>query len=111
MNVTSGVNAQTALLPPSERGNDEKPVAEIVDFNAYGNKPRCLMCLGTTALFTGVFSGVCSGAVASVSSGTAYTTALTVLGASFGMGGIGMMGICAGLYLSANGIRTRPAWP
>lgn len=49
MNVTSGVNAQTPLLPPSERGNDEKPVAEIVDFNAYGNKPRCLMCLGTTA--------------------------------------------------------------
>ncbi len=46
MNVTSGVNAQTPLLPPSERGNDEKPVAEIVDFNAYGNKPRCLMCLG-----------------------------------------------------------------
>lgn len=60
MNVTSGVNAQTPLLPPSERGNDEKPVAEIVDFNAYGNKPRCLMCLGTTALFTGVFSGVFS---------------------------------------------------
>lgn len=58
MNVTSGVNAQTPLLPPSERGNDEKPVAEIVDFNAYGNKPRCLMCLGTTALFTSVFSGV-----------------------------------------------------
>ncbi|HGP1793372.1 TPA: type III secretion system effector SteD, partial [Salmonella enterica] len=28
MNVTSGVNAQTPLLPPSERGNDEKPVAE-----------------------------------------------------------------------------------
>lgn len=55
MNVTSGVNAQTPLLPPSERGNDEKPVAEIVDFNAYGNKPRCLMCLGTTALFTGVY--------------------------------------------------------
>ncbi len=52
MNVTSGVNAQTPLLPPSERGNDEKPVAEIVDFNAYGNKPRCLMCLGTTALFS-----------------------------------------------------------
>lgn len=45
------------------------------------------MCLGTTALFTSVFSGVCSGAVASVSSGAAYTTALTVLGASFGMGG------------------------
>lgn len=41
MNVTSGVNAQTPLLPPSERGNDEKPVAEIVDFNAYGNKPKC----------------------------------------------------------------------
>lgn len=44
------------------------------------------MCPGTTALFTSVFSGVCSGAVASVSSGAAYTTALTVLGASFGMG-------------------------
>lgn len=55
MNVTSGVNAQTPLLPPSERGNDEKPVAEIVEFNAYGNKPRCLICVGTTALFT-VFS-------------------------------------------------------
>lgn len=52
MNVTSGVNAQTPLLPPSERGNDEKPVAEIVEFNAYGNKPRCLICVGTTALFT-----------------------------------------------------------
>lgn len=57
MNVTSGVNAQTPLLPPSERCNDEKQVAEIVNFNAYGNKPRCLMCLGTSALFTGVFSG------------------------------------------------------
>lgn len=78
MNVTSGVNAQTPLLPPSERGNDEKPVAEIVEFNAYGNKPRCLICVGTTALFTSVFSGVCSGAVASVSSGAAYTTALTL---------------------------------
>ncbi len=71
---------------PSEWGDDEKPVAEIVEFNAYGNKPRCLMCPGTTALFTGAFSGVCSGAVASVSSGAAYTTALTILGASFGMG-------------------------
>ncbi|ENY9361306.1 type III secretion system effector SteD [Salmonella enterica] len=109
MNVTSGVNAQTPLLPPSERGNDEKPVAEIVEFNAYGNKPRCLMCLGTSALFTGVLSGVCSAAVASVSSGATYTTAMTVLGASFGIGGIGMMGICAGLYLSTNSVRTRPA--
>lgn len=61
MNVTSGVNAQTPLLPPSERGNDEKPVAEIVDFNAYGNKPRCLMCLGTTALFTSVSVGYAQG--------------------------------------------------
>lgn len=61
MNVTSGVNAQTPLLPPSERGNDEKPVAEIVEFNAYGNKPRCLICVGTTALFTSVFSGDAQG--------------------------------------------------
>ncbi|EBA1653951.1 hypothetical protein D3320_23025 [Salmonella enterica] len=111
MNVTSGVNAQTPLLFPSELCNEEIPAAEIVEFNAHGNKPRCLICVGTTALFTGIFSGVCSGAVASVSSGAAYTTALTVLGASFGIGGIGMMGICAGLYLSANGVRTRPAWP
>ncbi len=88
MNVTSGVNEQTPLLPPSERGNDEKPVAEIVEFNAYGNKPRCLICLGTTALFTGIFSGVCSGAVVGVSSGATYPTALAVLGASFGMGGL-----------------------
>ncbi|ECC9541712.1 hypothetical protein DTG28_18630 [Salmonella enterica subsp. salamae] len=111
MNVTSGVNAQIPLLPPSERCGEEKPVAEIVEFNAYGNKPRCLMCMGTTALFTGVFGGVCSTVVASVSSGITYKIALTVLGASFGMGGIGIMGICAGLYLSANGVRTRPAWP
>ncbi|ECC1658989.1 hypothetical protein FNO19_03240 [Salmonella enterica subsp. salamae] len=111
MNVTPAVNAQTPLPPPSEPCNEEKAVAEIVDFNAYGNKPRCLMCLGTSALFTGVFSGVCSGAVASVSSGATYTTALTVLGASFGMVGIGMMGICAGLYLGVNAVRTRPAWP
>ncbi|EBY0373975.1 hypothetical protein DUP93_14865 [Salmonella enterica subsp. enterica serovar Toulon] len=111
MNVTSGVNAQTPLLPPSERCNKESPAAEIVEFNAYGHKPRCLMCLGTSALFTGIFSGVCSGVVAGVSSGATYTTALAVLGASVGMGGIGMMGICAGLYLSANGVRTRPAWP
>lgn len=88
MNVTSGVNAQTSLLPPSERCNDEKPVAEIAEFNAYGNKHRCLIYPGTLALFTSVFSGVCSGAVASVSSGATYTTALTVLGASFGMGGL-----------------------
>ncbi|EAO2685390.1 hypothetical protein E2X65_09640 [Salmonella enterica] len=111
MNVTSGVNAQMPLLPPSERCNEEKLTAEIVEFNAYGNKPRCLMCLGTSTLFTGIFSGVCSGVVASVSSGATSTTALTVLGASFGMVGIGIMGICAGLYLSANGVRTRPAWP
>ncbi|EBH9039252.1 TPA: hypothetical protein N2G15_000032 [Salmonella enterica] len=111
MNVTSGVNEQTPLLPPSERCNDEKPVAEIAEFNAYGNKPRCLIYLGTSALFTGVFSGGCSMAVASASSGATYTTALTVLGASFGMGAIGLIGICAGLYLSANGVRTRPAWP
>lgn len=69
------------------------------------------MCLGTSALFTGVLSGVCSAAAASVSSGATYTTALTVLGASFGMGGIGIMGICAGLYLSTNSVRTQPAWP
>ncbi|EAB8208252.1 hypothetical protein FGH87_09080 [Salmonella enterica] len=111
MNVTSGVNAQTPLLPTSERCNEESPAAEIVEFNVHGNKPRCLICVGTSALITSVFSGVCSGVVASVSSGATYTTALTVLGASFGMGGIGMMGICAGLYLSANGVRTRPAWP
>lgn len=111
MNSTPGINAQTPLLPSSERCNEEGQVAEIVEFNAYGNKPRCLMCLGTSALFTGVLSGVCSAAVASVSSGATYTTALTVLGASFGMGGIGIMGICAGLYLSTNSVRTRPAWP
>ncbi|ASG82992.1 hypothetical protein MD176_003266 [Salmonella enterica] len=111
MNVNPAVNAQTPLFPPSERCNEEKPVAEIVEFHAYGNKPRCLMCLGTSALFTGIFSGVCSGAVASVSSGATYTTALTVLGASFGMGCIGLMGICSGLYLSENAVRTRPAGP
>ncbi|MEY5560608.1 hypothetical protein WI871_19320, partial [Salmonella enterica subsp. enterica serovar Corvallis] len=61
MNVTSGVNAQTPLLSPSERCNEESPAAEIVEFNAHGNKPRCLICVGTTALFTGIFSGVCSG--------------------------------------------------
>ncbi|ECG9329273.1 hypothetical protein FO199_11165 [Salmonella enterica] len=111
MNVTSGVNAQTPLLPPSERCNEERPGAQIVELNVYGNKPRCLMCLGASAFFTSVFSGVCSGAVASVSSGATYTTALTVLGASFGMAGIGLMGICAGLYLSVNEVRTRPAGP
>ncbi len=47
-------------------------------------------------------------AVASVSSGTAYTTALTVLGASFGMGNCAM-GICAGPYLSAMVSEIRPA--
>ncbi|EAA8875248.1 hypothetical protein DUD99_11110 [Salmonella enterica subsp. enterica] len=111
MNSTPGINAQTPLLSLSGRGDEEKPRAEIVNFHAYGNTPRCLMCLGTSALFTGVLSGVCSAAVASVSSGATYTTALTVLGASFGMGGIGIMGICAGLYLSTNSVRTRPAWP
>lgn len=50
MNVTSGVNAQTPLLPPSERGNDEKPVAEIVEFNAYGNKPRCFNVSGNLGI-------------------------------------------------------------
>ncbi|HCM1914264.1 TPA: hypothetical protein N3A33_000069 [Salmonella enterica subsp. salamae serovar 28:r:e,n,z15] len=111
MNVNPAVNAQTPLLPPSEQCNEEKPVAEIVEFNAYGNKPRCLMCLGTSALLTGVLSGICSATVASVSSGATYTTALMVLGASFGIGGIGVMGICAGLYLDSNAVRTRPAWP
>ncbi|EBG4355821.1 hypothetical protein S451_05810 [Salmonella enterica subsp. enterica] len=111
MNSTPGINAQTPLLSLSGRGDEEKPRAEIVNFHAYGNTPRCLMCLGTSALFTGVLSGVCSAAVASVSSGATYTTALTVLGASFGMGGIGIMGICAGLYLSTNSVRTWPAWP
>lgn len=83
MNVTSGVNVQIPLLPPSERCSEEKPVAEIVEFNAYGNKPRCLIYLGTTALFTGIFGGVCSTVVVGVSSGITYETALTVLGASF----------------------------
>lgn len=83
MNVTSGVNVQIPLLPPSERCSEEKPVAEIVEFNAYGNKPRCLIYLGTTALFTGIFGGVCSTVVAGVSSGITYKTALTFLGASF----------------------------
>lgn len=83
MSVTSGVNVQIPLLPPSERCSEEKPVAEIVEFNAYGNKPRCLIYLGTTALLTGIFGGVCSTVVAGVSSGITYETALTVLGASF----------------------------
>ncbi|PHK75174.1 hypothetical protein CR081_25430, partial [Salmonella enterica subsp. enterica serovar Typhimurium] len=48
MNATSSMNAQKPLLPPSELCNHEHPVAEIVDFNAYGNQPRCLMFLGTT---------------------------------------------------------------
>ncbi|ECH9259646.1 hypothetical protein ABL602_000387 [Salmonella enterica subsp. enterica] len=111
MNVNPAGNVQTPLFPPSERCNEEKPVAEIVELNAYGSKPRCLMCLGATALLTGIFSGICSGAVVAVSSGATYTIASAVLGASFGMGGIGLMGICAGLYLSENGVRTRPAWP
>ncbi|EAA7604042.1 hypothetical protein DPE81_17970 [Salmonella enterica subsp. enterica] len=111
MNVAPGVNAQILSPPPSKRCSEEKLAAEIVEFNAYGNKPRCLICLGTSALFTGVFSGGCSMAVASASSGATYTTALTVIGASFGMGAIGLMGICAGLCLNANGVRTRPATP
>lgn len=46
MNVTSGVNAQTPLLSPSERCNEEIPAAEIVEFNAHGNKPRCFNMRG-----------------------------------------------------------------
>lgn len=70
------------------------------------------MCLGSTTLVTGVLGGVCSAAVASVSSSSVtYATALTVLGASIGVGGLGMMGLCAGLYLSANSVRTQPAYP
>ncbi|EAX0034344.1 hypothetical protein D1K53_18105 [Salmonella enterica] len=111
MNVNTDVNGQTPLLPPPGRRDEEKPVAEIVEFNAYGNKPRCLMCLGTSASVTGVLGGVCSAAVASVSSGAAYNTALTVLGASIGVASIGMMGICTGLYLGANAIRRCPAYP
>ncbi|EDX9624377.1 hypothetical protein GRY43_001762 [Salmonella enterica] len=110
MNVNTDVNGQTPLLPPGRR-DEEKPVAEIVEFNAYGKKPRYLMCLGTSASAAGVLGGVCSAVVASVSSGAAYNTALTVLGASIGVAGIGMMGICTGLYLSANAIRTYPAYP
>ncbi|EAT3569154.1 hypothetical protein ES756_17770 [Salmonella enterica] len=110
MNVNTEGNGQTPLLPPGRLG-EEKPVAEIVEFNAYGNKPRCLICLGITASATGVLGGVCSAVVASVSSGAAYNTALTVLGASIGVAGIGMMGICTGLYLGANAIRTYPAYP
>ncbi|EEE5062058.1 hypothetical protein CSP06_002100 [Salmonella enterica subsp. houtenae] len=112
MNSTPTVSAQTPLLSPSERSNEEKLSAEIVNFHAYGNTPRCLMCLGTTMSITGILSGVCSAAVASVSSSSVtYGTALTVLGASIGVGGLGMMGICAGLYLSANSVRTQPAYP
>ncbi|ECQ7479108.1 hypothetical protein AH686_002461 [Salmonella enterica subsp. enterica] len=111
MNSTPAVSVQTPLLSPSERSNEEKPRAEIVDFHAYGNTPRCLMCLGSTTLVTGVLGGVCSAAVCSVSSGSTYGIALTVLGASIGIGGLGMMGLCAGLYLSVNSIRTRPAYP
>ncbi|EAA3681399.1 hypothetical protein DOA99_14745 [Salmonella enterica subsp. houtenae] len=112
MNSTPTVSAQTPLLSPSERSNEEKLRAEIVNFHAYGNTPRCLMCLGTTMSITGILSGVCSAAVASVSSSSVtYGTALTVLGASIGVGGLGMMGICAGLYLSANSVRTQPAYP
>lgn len=47
------------------------------------------MCLGTTMSITGILSGVCSAAVASVSSSSVtYGTALTVLGASIGVGGL-----------------------
>ncbi|EAO3466619.1 TPA_asm: hypothetical protein GND03_001435 [Salmonella enterica subsp. houtenae serovar 16:z4,z32:-] len=112
MNSTPAVSVQTPLLSPSERSNEEKPRAEIVNFHAYGNTPRCLMCLGTTMSITGILSGVCSAAVASVSSSSVtYGTALTVLGASFVVGGLGMMGLCAGLCLSANAVRTQPAYP
>ncbi|EDS6440686.1 hypothetical protein D6T91_19650 [Salmonella enterica subsp. houtenae] len=112
MNSTPAVSAQTPLLSPSERSNEEKLRAEIVNFHAYGNTPRCLMCLGTIMSITGILSGVCSAAIASVSSSSVtYGIALTVLGASICVGGLGMMGICAGLYFSANAVRTRPAYP
>lgn len=69
------------------------------------------MCLGTTMSITGILSGVCSAAVCSVSSGSTYGIALTVLGASISVGGLGMLGLCAGLYLSVNAVRTRAAYP
>lgn len=65
MNSTPAVSAQTPLLSLSGRGDEEKPRAEIVNFHAYGNTPRCLMCLGSTTLITGVLGGVCSAAVSS----------------------------------------------
>lgn len=93
-----------------EWGDDEKLVVEIVEFNVYGNKFRCLMCLGIMVLFIGVFSGVCLGVVVSVSSGVVYIIVLMVLGVLFGLGGIGMMGICVGLYFSVNGVRIWLVW-
>ncbi|HCC0890029.1 TPA: hypothetical protein M4K80_003606 [Salmonella enterica] len=111
MNVTSGVSEQTRLLSPSESGCEEKQRAEIVEFNAYGNKPRCLMYLGTSAILTSVASGVCSGVVASVGSGAVYTTAFHVFTASFGLCGLGLLGLCAGLYLEGSAVRSRPAYP
>lgn len=111
MDVNLSATVSTPLLPPSNQQHDEKPVAEIVNFQAHGEKPRCLMCIGTSMLCTGTLGAVASGLVAGVSSGSVFSTSLVVTAASMGVGLIGMMAIGAGLYLRSDSFRARPAYP
>lgn len=112
MDVNLSATVSTPLLPPtSNQPCGEKPVAEIVNFQAHGGTPRCLMCIGTSMICTGGLGAVASGLVAGVSSGSVYGISLAVTGASIGLGVIGMMAIGAGLYLHSDSVRTRPAYP
>ncbi|EAA7243385.1 hypothetical protein BVD23_13050 [Salmonella enterica] len=111
MDINSSATVTTPLLQPSNQQRHGEPVAEIVNFQAHGEKPRYLMCIGTSMACTGALSAIASGLVASVSSGSVYSSSLVVVGASTGLGIIGMMTIGAGLYLQSNSIRTHPAYP
>ncbi|MEG0204730.1 MULTISPECIES: hypothetical protein [Citrobacter] len=111
MDVNLSATVTTPLLLPSNQPRGEKPVAEIVNFQAHGGKPRCLMCIGTSMVCTGVLGAVASGLVASVSSGSIFSTSVAVTAASMGLGVIGMMAIGAGLFLHSDSVRTRPAYP
>lgn len=111
MDINSSATVNTPLLQPSNQQSDGKPAAEIVNFQAHGEKPRYLMCIGTSMICAGTFGAIASGLVASVSSGSVFSSSLVVVGASMGLVVIGTMAIGAGLYLHSDSIRTHPAYP